>query len=104
MSEKTVVRMADIEVDPAQLDAYRSLLAEEIAASVAFEDGVLSLNAVAISGNPHKIRILEIYASQEAYEAHLRSPHFLKYKNGTAGMVTSLTLLEADPIMMCSKP
>lgn len=104
MSEKTVVRMADIEVDPAQLDAYRSLLAEEIAASVAFEDGVLSLNAMSIRGSPHKIRILEIYASQAAYEAHLQSPHFLKYKDATAGMVTSLTLLEADPIMMCSKP
>lgn len=104
MSENRIVRIAEIEVDPQHLETYRALLAEEIAASVAAEEGVLSLNAVAIKGSPSRIRILEVYASQEAYEAHLRAPHFLKYKTGTAGMVTSLTLLEADPIMMCSKP
>jgi quinol monooxygenase YgiN len=104
MSENRIVRMAEIEVDPEHLEAYRALLAEEIAASVAFEDGVLSLNAVAIKGSPNKIRILEVYASEAAYEAHLRAPHFLTYKSKAAGMVTSLMLLEAEPIMMCSKP
>ena len=103
MSDERVVRMAELEIDPAHLEAYRKLLAEEISASVAFEDGVLALNAVAIKGSPEKIRILEVYASQAAYEAHLQAPHFLKYKTETAGMVTSLTLFEADPVMMCSK-
>ncbi|MDR7143292.1 putative quinol monooxygenase [Rhizobium sp. BE258] len=104
MSENRIVRMAEIEVDPQHLETYRALLGEEIAASVAVEAGVLSLNAVAIKGSPSRIRILEVYASQEAYEAHLRAPHFLKYKTATAGMVTSLTLLDVEPIIMCSKP
>jgi quinol monooxygenase YgiN len=104
MSEDRVVRMAEIEIDIRHVDAYRALLAEEISASVAFEDGVLSLSAVAVVGSPEKIRILEVYANREAYEAHLQTPHFLKYKTGTAGMVTSLTLLDVEPIIMCSKP
>jgi quinol monooxygenase YgiN len=104
MSENPIVRMADIEIDPAQLDAYRSLLIEEIEASVLLEAGVVSLNAVAIKGSPHSIRILEVYASQAAYEAHLKTPHFLKYKKGTANMVKSLTLIEVEPIAMCGKP
>lgn len=103
MSDERVVRMAELEIYPAHLEAYRKLLAEEISASVTLEDGVLALNAVAIKGSPEKIRILEVYASQAAYEAHLRAPHFLKYKTETAGMVRSLTLFEADPVMMCSK-
>ncbi|RXT28434.1 antibiotic biosynthesis monooxygenase [Rhizobium leguminosarum] len=103
MSRKPVVRMAELEIDPDTLETYRALLAEEIEASVALEDGVLSLSAVSIRGNPNRIRILEVYADQEAYEAHLRTPHFLKYKNQTAHMVTSLTLIEVDPIAMRAK-
>ncbi|MBY3266776.1 antibiotic biosynthesis monooxygenase [Rhizobium laguerreae] len=105
MSRKPVVRMAELEIDPDTLETYRALLTEEIEASVALEDGVLSLSAVSIRDNPNRIRILEVYADhQEAYEAHLRTPHFLKYKNQTAHMVTSLTLIEVDPIAMRAKP
>ncbi len=104
MSGKPVVRMAELEIDPGTLEAYRALLTEEIEASVALEDGVLSLNAVSIKDRPNVIRILEVYVDKEAYEAHLRTPHFLKYKNETAGMVTSLTLVDVEPIVMRSKP
>jgi quinol monooxygenase YgiN len=104
MSGKPVVRMAELEIDPGTLEAYRALLTEEIEASVALEDGVLSLNAVSVKDRPNVIRILEVYADKEAYEAHLRTPHFLKYKNETAGMVASLTLVDVEPIVMRSKP
>ncbi|PDT03110.1 antibiotic biosynthesis monooxygenase [Rhizobium chutanense] len=104
MSRKPVVRMAELEIDPDRLETYRELLTEEIEASVALEDGVLSLSAVSIRDKPNHIRILEIYAGQEAYEAHLQAPHFLKYKKLTADMVTSLTLIEVDPIAMRAKP
>jgi len=104
MSGKLVVRIAEIEIDLVQLETYRALLAEEIEASVALEPGVLSLNAVSIKDSPNSIRILEVYANRTAYEAHLLTPHFLKYKNATAGMVTSLTLLDVDPIAMRGKP
>lgn len=104
MSGKPVVRMAELEIDPGAIEAYRALLIEEIEASIALEDGVLSLNAVSIRDYPNKIRILEVYADREAYEAHLQTPHFLKYKNETSGMVTSLSLIDVDPIVMRSKP
>ncbi|MCV9944223.1 MULTISPECIES: putative quinol monooxygenase [unclassified Rhizobium] len=104
MNRKPVVRMAELEIDPETLESYRALLKEEIEASVALEDGVLSLSAVSIRDTPNRIRILEVYADQKAYEAHLRTPHFLKYKNQTVHMVTSLTLTEVDPIAMRAKP
>ncbi|MDS7595872.1 putative quinol monooxygenase [Agrobacterium tumefaciens] len=104
MQDEPVVRMAEIEIDPLHVEAYRRLLVEEIEASVSHEDGVLALNAVAIKGSPEKIRILEIYAGQAAYEAHLRTPHFLKYKAAVEGMVTSLALVDVDPVVMRSKP
>jgi len=104
MREKPIVRMAELEIDPRRIETYRALLIEEIEASVALEDGVLSLNAVSIKDHPNIIRILEVYADRDAYEAHLQTPHFLKYKKETSGMVTSLTLIDVDPIAMRSKP
>jgi quinol monooxygenase YgiN len=95
--------MAELEIDPAQLDAYRALLTEEIEASVDKEPGVLMLYAMAVAGSPAHIRMLEVYASQAAYEAHLQTPHFLKYKTLTSGMVRSLRLIETEPILLRAK-
>jgi quinol monooxygenase YgiN len=44
-----------------------------------------------------------MYASPLAYQAHLTSQHFKKYKNETSGMVTSLKLIETDPVLLGAK-
>jgi quinol monooxygenase YgiN len=101
-SEK-MTRIAELEIDQAQLEDYITLLTEEIDASITKEPGVLMLHAVSIKGAPEKVRILEVYASREDYEAHIQTPHFLKYKTLTAGMVTSLNLVDVDPIVLSAK-
>ncbi|GLS31410.1 Quinol monooxygenase YgiN [Mesorhizobium albiziae] len=98
-----IVRIAELEIDPDQLERYKTLLAEEIEASVTKEPGVLALYAVSLAGSPAQIRIVEIYTDQQAYEAHLRTPHFLAYKTQTAAMVRSLRLVETDPILLRAK-
>ncbi len=98
-----LVRIAELEIDPAQLAAYKALLAEEVEASVRLEPGVLMLHAVSLNDDPTQIRLLEVYADRAAYEAHLRSPQFLKYKQGTAQMVRKLRLRETTPILLCAK-
>lgn len=98
-----IVRLAELQIDPEQVDAYLVLLREEIDTSVRVEPGVLTLNAVAVKGAPDHVRLMEIYADQKAYETHIRSAHFLKYKNATAAMVKSLILLETTPIALRSK-
>ncbi|MBQ7427216.1 MAG: hypothetical protein IJV20_08190 [Prevotella sp.] len=45
-----------------------------------------------------QIRILEIYASQEAYQHHIQTAHFQKYKQGTLHMVKSLKLQDLSPL------
>jgi quinol monooxygenase YgiN len=102
VSETPVVRIAELEIDPVQLDAYTAHLKEEIEASLDHETGVLLLSAVGLEKHPGQIRILEIYANLQSYESHLQSPHFLRYKSATAGMIRSLTLLETNPICLRS--
>ncbi len=98
-----IVRIAELEIAPDCIDEYRAILSEEIEASVRLEPGVLFLHAVAVKGSPTTVRIVEGYADQAAYEAHLETPHFLKYKTGTAEMVKSLRLIETEPISLHSK-
>jgi quinol monooxygenase YgiN len=98
-----MVRIAELEIDPAQLDAYKAILAEEQEASVRREPGVLMLHSVALASDPTHIRLLEVYASQRAYEDHLKAPHFIKYKTSTAPMVKSLRLIPTTPILLCAK-
>ncbi len=98
-----MVRIAELEVDPAQVEAYKTILAEEQEASVRLEPGVLMLHSVAITDQPTHIRLLEVYASRSAYEAHIKAPHFVKYKVSTEKMVKSLKLIPATPILLCAK-
>ena len=98
-----MVRIAEIEVDPAQLDAYKALLAEVGRASLANEPGVLMLHSVSLKDAPHHIRVFEVYASREAYEVHIQTEHFLKYKSAVEGMVTDLRLLDVDPILVAAR-
>jgi quinol monooxygenase YgiN len=99
-----IVRLAELQIDPARLDEYKAALREEIEASIRLEQGVLTLYAVSVKGHPAQIRMFEMYADQAAYEAHLNTPHFLKYKTGTQRMVKSLVLVETDPILLGTKP
>ena len=102
--DQQIVRIAQLEIDPEQLQAYLGFLKEEIEASIRLEPGVIMLHATARKDAPHLIQLLEVYASRAAYEAHVTSPHFLKYKTATMAMVRALELIEVDPILLAAKP
>jgi len=98
-----MVRIAVIGVDPTQIDAYKAFLMEEQEASVRLEPGVLMLHSVQYADDPTQVRLLEVYAGREAYQSHIKTPHFLKYKTGTEKMVTSLELPLARPFLLAAK-
>ena len=98
-AENNLVRLSKITVDPTQLKAYNACLKEEIEASLRIEPGVLTLYAVAEKEVPNKITILEIYADRTAYENHLKTPHFRKYKQDTLKMVENLELIDTTPLI-----
>lgn len=93
------VRLARVTIDSTQVESYKVMLKEEIETSVRLEPGVLTLYAVSDKKNPNHITILEIYANEDAYKAHLLTTHFIKYKTGTSNMVKALELVETDPLI-----
>ncbi len=91
-----LVRMSEIEIYRDSLPAYKAILNEEAEASVRLEPGVISIFPMYQQKDSTQIRILEIYANIEAYQSHIKTPHFLKYKNTTLSMVKELRLIDMN--------
>jgi len=94
------VRVAEIEIDPVQLEAYQAAVKEQIEAAIRLEPGVLALYSVADKDNLAHITVFEIYTDAGAYKTHLETVHFKKYKTATQNMVKSLKLRETVPILL----
>ena len=93
-----IVRIAEIEVFPQYLEEYLAFANEVDRLSIEREPGVICLFPMQSAEDSCQIRILEIYASEEAYQQHLKTPHFLKYKQGTLHMVKDLKLPTMKPL------
>lgn len=96
--KEMMIRIAEIEIYPEHLSQYKAILKEESAASVKLEPGVLAIFPMYQKSDSTQIRIIEIYNDKEAYQAHLKTPHFQKYKTSTTKMVKTLKLVEMDAI------
>lgn len=96
--QQMMVRISEIQVDAKHLEQYKAILSEEAEASVRLEPGVIAIFPMYQRDSATEFRILEMYASREAYESHLKTPHFLKYKSATQHMVKSLKLVDMKAI------
>jgi quinol monooxygenase YgiN len=99
-----MVRISEIQIDPAYLEAYKAILKEEAAASVKLEPGVIAIFPMYQKADSTQVRILEMYASKKAYEQHLKTPHFQKYKTTTRKMVQSLKLVDMETLDAATIP
>ena len=97
-AQDMIVRIAEIEVSPQYLQEYLAFANEVDRLSVEREPGVVCLFPMQSADDSTQIRILEIYASEEAYQSHLKTDHFQKYKQGTLHMVKSLKLPTMKPL------
>ncbi|HET7000666.1 MAG TPA: antibiotic biosynthesis monooxygenase [Puia sp.] len=98
-----VVRIAKLQIDSAQLENYKAALKIHAETAVRVEPGVITLYAVYEKNHPTHVTVFEIYASQDAYQSHLKTAHFLLYKQTTKDMVQSLELIETVPIALETK-
>lgn len=93
-----LVRISEIEVYPEHLQEYLRFAKDVGAASVAREEGVIALFPMIQRRDSCQIRIVEIYASMDAYRHHIATEHFQTYKQGALHMVKSLDLVDMDPM------
>jgi quinol monooxygenase YgiN len=93
-------RIAKIKVDAKQLEQYTAALKEQMTTAIKLEPGVLSYTAVADKKDSTSITILEVYADITAYQSHIQTAHFKKYKETVKDMVQSLELMDTN--LVCS--
>jgi quinol monooxygenase YgiN len=95
-AQNNMYRIAKIKVDVNQIEQYKSALKEQMNAAIKLEPGVLSYTVVADKKDASLITIMEVYANQEAYQSHILTPHFKKYKDTVKNMVLSLELIDTE--------
>ncbi len=99
-----MTRLVKIKVDSLQLDNYNVALKKQMTTAIRVEAGVLTYYAVADKKDPTQITILEIYADMAAYQSHIVTTHFRKYKDTVKDMVKSLEIMDVDVIGVAKKP
>lgn len=102
-TDNRYIRIARLVIDSTKLNDYKKALKEHAGAAVKLEKGVIMLYAVYEKEHPQNVSVFEIYANEEAYQFHIRQPHFLKYKTTVQDMVKSLELVDVEPIALESK-
>ena len=98
VKKEMIIRLSALEIHADSMEQYIAILKEEAEASIRLEQGVISIFPMYQKDNPQQVRILEIYASVDAYKFHLTTPHFKKYKQSTLQMVKSLQLIDMEAI------
>ena len=100
----SIYRIAKIKVEEKQLENYKVALQEQMNAAISIEPGVLSYTAVADKKDATSITIFEVYVNLDAYQSHILTPHFKKYKDTVKDMVLSLELIDTDLVARAKKP
>lgn len=98
IAENLIVRIAEIEVEHDRLDEYLQRAKDIATVSMDKEKGVICLLPMRIKEKPNHLRILEIYRGEAAYQSHIKTEHFLKYKQSTADMVKDLRLIDMQAL------
>jgi quinol monooxygenase YgiN len=97
------VRIAELEVDPAQLESFKAAAKEVGETSVRVEPGCLVLYAVSEKESPARVTVFEIYRDEEAYKTHVQTAHFKRFRATTDKMVKSRKLIDTVPISLAAK-
>lgn len=102
-SGNTINNFVIVEVKPEFGQAFRHVVLPEMAQSIKLEEGVLAMYAAIDKANPNRWYFYEIYASEEAYQAHRMTPHFKEYIEQTAEMTTYKEAIAIKPGKLMNK-
>jgi autoinducer 2-degrading protein len=85
--------LVEFGVRPEACESFQRLVMENAAASLENEPGCEQFDVLVPEEGPAGQFVLyEIYADAEAFDAHLRSDHYLQFDNAAAPMALSKTV------------
>ncbi|MEW9301414.1 antibiotic biosynthesis monooxygenase [Pectobacterium atrosepticum] len=102
-NDSTINNFVIVDVKPELGQAFRHVVLPEMAQSIEREEGVLAMYAAIDKANRNRWYFYEIYASENAYQAHRLTPHFKAYINQTAEMTTYKEAIDIKPGLLMNK-
>lgn len=90
------VVIVDFRVKPGALAAFRRLIDANARISAQAEPGCRRFDVVEPENEADRVLLYEIYADRAAFEAHMRTDHFLRFDADSAGLVTAKTITTGD--------
>ncbi|EFL5721827.1 TPA: antibiotic biosynthesis monooxygenase [Escherichia coli] len=102
-NERTINNLVIVEIKPEFQSEFRNIVLPEMVESLKVEKGVLAMYAGTDSETPKRWYFYEIYASEEDYQLHRQTLHFLDYLRQTAHMSTSKDAIPVKPVFLRNK-
>ena len=102
-NERTINNLVIVEVKPEFQTEFKNIVLPEMAESLKVEKGVLAMYAATDSQSPNRWYFCEIYASEEDYQLHRQTPHFLDYLRQTAHMSARKYAIPVKPVFLRNK-
>ncbi len=100
---ETINNLVIVEVKPKWNQKFRDVVVPEMKQSMKVEEGVLAMYALTEKDKPNRWYFYEIYASEQAYQQHRKTPHFLDYLKQTGKMLQDKQSVEITPSLLMNK-
>lgn len=86
-ADNFVMRLIKVEVKADSSDKFAHAVKKEITTSMASEPGMEIMMSGTNQKNANEWYFVEVYVNDEAYDAHVQTPHYKEYIEETDGMV-----------------
>lgn len=78
----------DLTIRPEDLETFLPLMRANAKASLETEPGCRQFDVIGVSDAPTEFMLYELYDDKAAFDAHLKTQHFLEFDAKVADMVT----------------
>jgi len=96
------VIVVDFRIKPGEMKNFRRLIDENARASVKNEKGCSRFDVCADPKDANRILLYEIYDDRAAFDAHVKTAHFLSFNDASAPLVAEKTVSEYDLVYVGS--
>lgn len=79
--------IVDFRLKPGAAARFKELVLENAAASVRDEPGCQRFDVLTPLDGAERVVLYEIYNDRAAFDAHLQTPHYFRFRDGIAGLV-----------------
>ncbi|MBI4553932.1 MAG: antibiotic biosynthesis monooxygenase [Candidatus Latescibacteria bacterium] len=73
--------MASIQIKQGYKEPFIAAMLDDARGSVRHEPGCLRFDVIQDGADPQRIWLYEVYTDEAAFQAHLQTPHFIKWRD-----------------------